>query len=84
VGLRRLFWGVLNRGTPPTRDPDQLVEFVTLPLFDATLLTESLLNQGVAASCTETYNVATRSLASGRVMVPRRQLDEAQQVATAP
>jgi len=57
---------------------------VTLPLFDATLLTESLLNQGVAASCTETYNVATRSLASGRVMVPRRQLDEAQQVATAP
>ncbi|MEO8696294.1 MAG: hypothetical protein ABI658_22450 [Acidimicrobiales bacterium] len=56
---------------------------MTLPLFDATLLTESLRNHGVAASCTETYNVATRSLASGRVTVPRHQLDEAQQVATA-
>ena len=82
MGLRSWFLGMLMRGTPPTFDPDEFVEFATLPLFDATLLTEKLRDHGVDASCTESYNVATRALANGRVVVPRRQLDEAQQIVT--
>ncbi|MEO5842803.1 MAG: hypothetical protein ABIQ73_22350 [Acidimicrobiales bacterium] len=83
MGLRRLFWGVLTRGTPPALDPDEFVEFVTLPLFDATLLTEKLRSHGLDASCTEAYNIATRTLANGRILLPRRQLDEAELIAAA-
>jgi hypothetical protein len=83
VGLRRWFFGLLTRGTPPVLDPSELVEFVTLPLFDATLLTEKLRNQGVDASCAESYNVATRTNANGRILVPRGQLNDAQKVVTA-
>ena len=83
MGLRRWFLGMLTRGTPPTLDPDEFVEFATLPLFDATLLTEKLRDHGLDASCVESFNVATRTNANGRILVPRRQLDEAQHVVTA-
>ena len=82
MGLRRWFFGLLTRGTPPTLDPDEFVEFATFPLFEATLITANLRNHGLDASCLEAMNVGDRTLANGRILVPRRQLDEAQQIVT--
>jgi hypothetical protein len=83
VGLRSWFLGMLTRGTPPPLDPNELVEFATLPLFEATLLTEKLRSHGLDASCAESFNVATSTTANGRVLLPRGQLDEARRVDTA-
>ena len=83
MGLRRWFWGVLNRGTPPARDPEELVEIATLPMFDATLLTEKLRAHGLDATCSESFNVAKSTNANGRILVPRAQLDEAESIVTA-
>ena len=82
MGLRRWFWGVLTRGTPPALDPDEFVELATFPLFDATLLTEQLRNHGLDASCLEAYNIGHADLANGRIFVPRAQLDEARAIVT--
>ena len=83
MGLRRWFFGLLMRGTPPVLDPNELVEVATLPLFDATILAERLRNHGVEASCLETFNMATRTVTDGRIVVPRDQLDEANKVVAA-
>jgi hypothetical protein len=80
MGLRARFFRTLMRGTPPTLDPDEFVELAALPLFDATLLTERLRGHGVDASCVESYNVVSRVLSDGRVLVRRRQLAEAHRV----
>ena len=61
-------------------DPDELIELATLPLFDASLLTDRLRRHGLDASCIESYNVVSRVLSDGRVVVRRRQLVEAQRV----
>ena len=74
---------MLTRGTPPTLDPTEIVEYTTLPLFEATLLTENLRSHGLEASCDEAFNIATRTSANGRVLLPRGQLDEARRVDTA-
>jgi hypothetical protein len=76
-------WGVRNRGTPPARDPEELVEVATLPLFDATLLTEKLRDHGLDATCLESFNVAKSTNANGRILVPRAQLGEAESIVTA-
>ena len=68
------------RGTPPVRDPNELVGFATLPLFDSTLLTERLRSHGLDASCLEAYNIVTRANTDGRILVPRGQLDDAERV----
>jgi hypothetical protein len=84
MGLRRWFFDMLMRGTPPAHDPTELVEVATLPLFDATLLTETLRTHGVGASCLETVSVVTRSITHGRIMVPRAQFDEARKLVDTP
>ena len=83
MGLRRWFFGLLTRGTPPVRDPAELVEIATLPLFEATLLTEKLRAHGLDTSCAESFNVAKSTNANGRILVPRAQLDEAESIVTA-
>ena len=82
VGLRSWFLGILTRGTPPALDPDELVEFTSLPLFEATLLAEILRDHGLNASCVEAYNLATSSMGNGRIFLPRAQLDDARQIVT--
>ena len=74
---------MLTRGTPPVHDPDEFVEIATLPLFEATLLTEKLRAHGLDASCSESFNVAKSTNANGRILVPRRQLEEAELIVTA-
>ena len=52
-----------------------------MPLFDATLLTERLRQHGIDASCSESYNVVTKTLSNGRILVRRAQLADADRVA---
>ena len=75
-----MFMRALTRGAAPVLDPDEFVELAALALFDATLLTERLREHGLDVSCTETYNVATRTLSDGRILVRRAQLADAHRV----
>ena len=77
VGLIDRFVKLLDRGTPPVRDPTEMVDVITASLFDATLIVERLRSHGIEAQSIEAINLVTRMVTDARVQVPRSQFDEA-------
>jgi hypothetical protein len=78
VGWRDRIYRLLDRGKPPAPlDGDELVELTVLSLPEAAYLTAELRGRGLHARYFEYSNLVTRSLTSGRVVVPRRELAEA-------
>lgn len=78
MGLRRWFIDRLSRGTD-TSDPDELVDFRIVSLPRGPLLVHALEQSGIKATMIEWWGptVTQNPVSSARVMVRRRDLDEA-------
>lgn len=87
MGLRAGLWKLLARGggdePGPAQDPNELVELVTVPLFEAPLMQASLSDHGIDATLEDAFDYVTKALTRSRVLVRRADLVAAHEVITA-
>ena len=83
MGLRAGFWKLLARGGDDTSAPDELVELVTVPQFEAPMMKASLAVQGIDATLEDAFDLVTKTLSQSRVLVRRDDLPAAQAAITA-
>lgn len=67
--MRRVLFDLLNRGTPPTADPNALIEIAEVPLPQGPMLVQALETNGIAASGIESYDLVTGVRTRMRIMV---------------
>jgi len=77
VGLRTWLIDVLSRGEVPEPDPDEVVEVDNVPLSDGPLTIVALREAGVDATMVEAFHAPTASTTRARIMVRRRDADDA-------
>jgi hypothetical protein len=77
VGLWTWLTGLLSRGEPPERDPDELVEVENVTLADGPLTILALREAGVDATMVEEFSAPTAMTTRARIMVRRRDADAA-------
>lgn len=77
MGLRSTLYRLLSYGSVPDRDPDEMVELVTLRLSDGPLLVADLADHDITAMALETNNVVTRTLSDVRILVRAADLEAA-------
>ena len=70
---------LLSKGSAPEPDPDQFVELVTVPAFEAALVVQELQAHDIEVQQVEAFNVVSRTLSDVAVHVRRSQLDRAEQ-----
>jgi len=79
VAIRDAFFRLLNRGEP-SADPDEPVEIGIIPLAVGPMTVESLRNAGLNAVGAPTYNIISEVANRYRILVPRREAVDAQQL----
>ena len=83
MSLRSWVLRQLSRGSAPALDPDELVEVEDLPIHMGPMAETVLRREGIDATCTETYDIVTRTLSRVRIMVARRDAARAAQLLAA-
>lgn len=83
MGLRERLWKLLARGGGGELDPDELVELVRVPEYEAPLMQVSLSANGIDSILEEVFDLVTSMAPSSRVLVRRADLAAAQEVITA-
>lgn len=76
VSIRETIERILSRGDAQ-QDPDELIELAVVPLATGPMIVEALRADGFNAGGAPTYNVATGVASDFRVLVPRREVDDA-------
>lgn len=76
VSIRETIERLLSRGDAQ-QDPDELIELAVVPLATGPMIVDALRADGLNAGGAPTYNVATGVASDYRVLVPRRQAEEA-------
>lgn len=79
MGIGGRFWKLLSRGEADAVDPDELVELVTVPQFQAPMTLAELEANGVQASVEDAFDLPTRTLSASRIMVRRADFAAAQE-----
>jgi hypothetical protein len=80
VGLREALLRLLSRGAKPEADPDELVEVAFVKVYEGERLAAALRSAGVAATSVEAMNPATEVRSDARVMVARRDAEQARRI----
>ncbi len=83
MGLRAGLWKLLARGEEGDPDPDELVELITVPQFEAPLVEADLASQGIEATVEDAFDLVTRTLSKSRILVRRADLLAAQEALVA-
>ena len=73
MSLRDRLLRLLSGGEAPERDPNEFVEIATVPLSQAPVLVNGLVNAGFDARLVETFNYPRSSLGDARILVARRE-----------
>ena len=71
MGLRSRLSDLLGGGDPADDDPDELIELVTVPSFEAGLIVADLDAHDISSTTTDAFNLVTRSLTDTRIMIRR-------------
>lgn len=83
MGLRARFWKLLAGDEAGDPAPDELVELVTVPQFEAPLVEANLASHGIDATVEDAFDVVKRTLSSSRILVRRADFSAAQEVLVA-
>ena len=83
MSLRSWVLRQLSRGNAPPLDPDEFVEVEDLPIHMGPMAETVLRRDGIDATCTETYDIATRTRTRVRIAVARRDAARAAPLVTA-
>lgn len=83
MGLRASLWKLLARGGGGKPDPEELVELVRVPEYEAPVMQASLSAHGIESTLEEVFDLVTSMAPSSRVLVRRADLATAQEVITA-
>jgi hypothetical protein len=81
VGLRASLLRVLSN-LPPRRavNEDELVELITVPLFEGPLLVAQLRSNGIDAKAVDSFNLVTKVASDAQIFVRRGDVDSARAV----
>lgn len=83
MGLRASLWKLLARGGGGKPDPDEMVELVRVPEYEAPVMQASLSAHDIDSSLEEVFDLITSMAPSSRVLVRRADLPAAREVITA-
>ncbi len=76
MSIRDAVYKLLNRGGG-SQDPDEPIEIALVSVSAGPMTVATLRNEGFEASGNETFNIATNVLSDYRVLVPRREAEQA-------
>ena len=82
MSLRSWVLRQLSRGSAPPLDPDEFIEVEDLPIHMGPLAETVLRREGIDATCTETFDIVTRTRSRVLITVARRDAARAAQLLT--
>jgi hypothetical protein len=78
MGLRKRLLGVLDRGAPPTTDPDEVVDLVEVEMWRSELIVTGLRDRGVPAIALPSSGIPEAPFTHARIQIRRRDYADAE------